>query len=93
MSFKIKVDDKATFEWKNNKLYCDDEKAMRQLKHRLVIHIPTVVIMPDMIDYDDDLTDGRNAYYAITGSFPDHEVLEEPSEDFLFSYFDENVIY
>lgn len=92
MSFKIKVDE-AIFEWKDNKLHCSSDKKLNDLKELLTFHIPKVVTMPDGIDYDEDLTNGSNAYFAILGTFKNSEVLKEPTDKFLHPYFDETVIY
>lgn len=93
LSFKIKVNDTAIFEWKDDTLTCSDSFAMEYLKDMSLAHIPKVVAMPDLIDFDDDLTDGRNAYYAIIGLFDNHEVLEEPTEEFLDYGYVEGRIY
>lgn len=92
MSFKIRVG-QDFFEWKNDELVCSDDATMKELKALLEFHIPNVVVHPGGIDYNSDLTDGPNSYYAILGSFKNCEIIKEPSEDFLFDYFDENAIY
>lgn len=92
MSFKIQVEDDV-FEWLNGKLECSSDSRMNELKELLELHIPTVVIPPGQVDYDNDLSDGPNAYYAIKGIFQKPKVLIEPTEDFLFEYFDDDVIY
>ena len=92
MSFKIKVEE-AIFEWKDNKLHCSSDKKLNELKELLKFHIPKVVVMPDGIDYDEDLTAGSNAYFAILGTFKNSEVIKEPTDKFLHPYFDETVIY
>lgn len=92
MSFKIKAAG-AVLEWKNGTLQCSDDRIINYLKDILEIHKPEIVIPPDMINYDDDLADGRNAYLAILDIFPDAEVLEEPDDDFLNPEYDENIVY
>lgn len=82
MGFKIKADG-AIFEWYGSKLHCTDDIVMKLFKDLLSFHIPEVVAIPGVIDYDDDLTDGRNAYYAILGIFEDCEILKTPSKEFL----------
>lgn len=92
MSFKIKVG-RALFEWENDKLVCDSAETLSELKTALALHTPEVIALPDLIDYDDDLTDGRNAYYAILGTFDNCEILEKPDEKFLDYGYEENKIY
>ncbi len=92
MSFKIKATG-AVFEWKKGALQCSDDRIINYLKDILEIHEPETVILPDMINYDDDLTDGRNAYLAILDIFQDAEVLEKPDEDFLNLEYDKDVVY
>lgn len=92
MSFRIKVKN-TIFEWKNKKLHCDDDQTLKELKEHLELHIPTVVVMPDEIDYDDDLTNGSNAYYAIIGEFKEAKVLVEPDEEFLHPDYEPGRIY
>lgn len=92
MSFKIKVG-RALFEWKNDKLSCDNAETLSELKTALALHTPEVIALPDLIDYDADLSDGRNAYYAILGTFDNCEILEKPDESFLDYGYEENKIY
>ena len=88
MSFKIKVND-AVFEWENNQLTCTKESTMLLFKDLLSIHEPKVVTMPDGIDYDDDLTDERNAYSALLGTFPESKIIKDLSEETEV----ENIVY
>lgn len=53
MSFKIKATG-AVFEWKKGALQCSDDRIINYLKDILEIHEPETVILPDMINYDDD---------------------------------------
>lgn len=93
MAFKIRVKG-AIFEWRDDSLHCTNESVMNALKQGLQLHIPKVVVPPDLIDFDDDLKDGRNAFYAILGVFADSEIIEEPSEGFLdYDNFDDEIVY
>ncbi|MGX7196739.1 hypothetical protein [Enterococcus olivae] len=92
MSFKIKVYD-AEFYWENGALHCTDKTLFKNFKELLAAHIPAVVVMPDMIDYDDDLTDERNAFLAINGIFPVTEISEMPADEIMFADMEENRIY
>lgn len=91
MRFEIRVRD-AIFEWRDGKLICTSKNVMELLKEELAFREPKLIAMPDMIDYDDDLTDGENAYNAILGTFPDCEVIVKPAAEDLYQ-FDPNVIY
>lgn len=92
MGFTIKVKN-GLFEWQGNGLICNDRDLMAKLKEELQFHRPEIVAYPDLVDYTDDLSDGRNAYYAITGTFNDCEVIEKPTEEFLDYGFNKDVIY
>ncbi len=92
MGFKIRVGNES-FEWFDQKLVCSSHEKMQELIESLKDHIPTVLALPDLIDYDDDLTNGRNAYYTILGSFKECEVVKKPSEDFLGYGYVEGRIY
>lgn len=93
MSFIVKVANGTIFEWKDDSLQCSDTETMKYFMEMLGWHIPKVVAQPDLIDFNDDLTDGRNAYYAVTGIFQEHEVLKYPSEEFLDYGYIEGQIY
>lgn len=91
MRFEINVNG-AVFEWRNNYLHCSNQEAMDHLKQELMFHTPTLLAMPDLIDYDGDLTDGPNAYYAIRGTYPECEVIVDLEKKYLYE-FDESVVY
>lgn len=91
MAFKIKANN-ATFEWRDGRLLCDDQKALTDFKREIKLHLPKVVAMPDLIDYDDDLSDQENVYEALKSIYPDCKVIEEPNKE-QFYQFNPNVIY
>ncbi|NLR08675.1 MULTISPECIES: hypothetical protein [Lactobacillaceae] len=79
------------FWWINDGLQCSDVEAMSWFKRLLDLHIPQETRIPGGLDYTNDLSDGANAFRAVTGVFEDSKVLIEPSDEFMG--FDKNVIY
>lgn len=82
MAIKVKVD-KVLFEWKDGKLQSNDDELLEHFKFMLEMHIPTVVAMPDLVDYYNDLTDERNMFLALKGIFEECEVIESPASKIL----------
>lgn len=73
----------VSFWWNHDKLYCTDVQAEAWLYQMAQLHLPEIVVLPDVMDYDGDLTEGRMAYNAILDIFPNHQIIKEPSNEFI----------
>jgi len=93
--FRMRLDqadvDVVKFGWDNDHLVTNSTAAYDYLVFKMTYHVPTLVCLPDEMDYTDDMTTGGNVYKAILAVFPNAMIEQSPNDEFMGQ--DEGEIY
>ena len=60
-------------------------KSNARIKKGFKLHILMTVVPSDFIDFDDDLIDDWNAFYAIHGVFSDSRIIVAPHDTLIIT--------
>ncbi|MFC6164358.1 hypothetical protein ACFP3T_06735 [Lactiplantibacillus dongliensis] len=93
--FTMKLDqadvDVVKFGWDNDRLVTNSTAAYDYLAFEMTYHVPTLIRLPDEMDYTNDMTMGANVYKAILAVFHKAVVEQAPTDEFMGQF--EGAIY